>query len=91
MTDPDRSAPPDPQAPLIPASRRGVRVKAVVAVVIAVLALVIVFQNTATGEVRFLFWKASMPVWVWLFVMLVAGVVIGSLIPLLWRRRRSGK
>lgn len=60
--------------------------KVVVAVVLGVLALIFVFQNSAHGHVRFLFWTLSMPAWVWLLVVFVVGVVVGSLFP--WFRRR---
>jgi uncharacterized integral membrane protein len=56
--------------------------------VIGVLALVFVLQNTAQKHVRFLFWSWSMPAWIWLLVIFVAGVVVGSIFPWL-RRRRS--
>ncbi|WP_019144017.1 lipopolysaccharide assembly protein LapA domain-containing protein [Aeromicrobium massiliense] len=66
---------------------RTVRVRTVVAVVLAVLALTFVFQNTGSKSIRFLFWSTSMPAWIWLLVVFVAGVVAGSLFP--WFRRRA--
>lgn len=58
----------------------------VVALLLALVALVFVFQNTASKDVRFLFWSTSMPAWVWLLAVFVAGVVVGSLFP--WFRRK---
>ncbi|HEX7740282.1 MAG TPA: LapA family protein [Marmoricola sp.] len=72
-------------------TRSGIGPKGIVALVIAVLALIIVFQNTASRDVHFLFWKASMPVWVWLGAMLLAGYIIGSIFPLFRRRGRTKK
>jgi uncharacterized integral membrane protein len=63
--------------------------KAIGALVVAVLALVFVFQNTAERRVHFWFWNASMPMWVWFLALLAAGVVIGSLFP--WLRPRRGE
>ncbi|HEX7717376.1 MAG TPA: LapA family protein [Marmoricola sp.] len=63
--------------------------KAIGALVVAVLALVFVFQNTAERRVHFWFWYASMPMWVWFLALLAAGVVIGSLFP--WLRPRRGE
>lgn len=68
--------------------KRSLSPKAVAAIVIGVLALVFVLQNTAQKHVRFLFWSWSMPAWIWLLVIFVAGVVVGSIFPWL-RRRRS--
>ncbi|UYM07328.1 LapA family protein [Solicola gregarius] len=66
-----------------------IRPKTVIGVVIAVLALVFVFQNTGKGQVDFLFWSVSMPAWIWLLVIFAAGVVVGSNFP--WLRRRRAK
>lgn len=64
--------------------------KAIGAVVIAVLALIFVFQNTARGQVRFLFWTVTAPAWAWLLVIFVAGLIVGSLFPWLRRSGRNG-
>ena len=65
---------------------RSVSVKMVVALLLVVLALMFVFQNTGSKNVHFLFWSTSMPAWVWLLAVFVAGVVVGSVFP--WFRRR---
>lgn len=67
---------------------RTVRVRTVVAVVLALLALTFVFQNTESKDVRFLFWSTSMPAWIWLLVVFAAGVVAGLLLPRFRRRAR---
>lgn len=66
-------------------SRRRLSPKVIGTVVIAVLALVFVFQNTASGQVRFLFWTMTAPAWAWLLIIFVAGLVVGSVFP--WLRR----
>ncbi len=59
--------------------------KLVVGAILLVLALIFVFQNTARGRVNVLFWHASLPAWIWLLVIFLIGVVVGSLFP--WLRR----
>ena len=68
--------------------KRGRRVspKALVAVVVLVLVVVVAFQNTDSQTVDVFFWDVSSPTWLLLLVMLVAGALIGSL--LAWRRHR---
>jgi uncharacterized integral membrane protein len=69
--------------------RRSINWKVVGAIVVAVLALIFILQNTATRRVHFLFWSTSMPVWIWLVIIFAAGVVVGSALPWLRRRRRD--
>jgi uncharacterized integral membrane protein len=61
--------------------------KAIGAIVLSILALVLVFQNTGDRKAHFFFWNFSMPMWVWFLGLLAAGVVIGSLFP--WLRPRK--
>jgi uncharacterized integral membrane protein len=49
--------------------------------VIAVLALILLLQNTHDVQVHFLFWHSDHPVWVWFLVLFAAGFVVGSLFP----------
>ncbi|UPK75021.1 LapA family protein [Nocardioidaceae bacterium SCSIO 66511] len=63
--------------------------KLVVGLVIAVVALVFIFQNTSKGRIDFLFWTISMPAWIWLLVIFVAGLVVGSLFPWMRGRRKE--
>lgn len=67
---------------------RTVRVRTVVAVILAVLAVVFVFQNTTSRSVHFLFWSISMPTWIWLLAIFIVGVAVGSLFP--WLRKKRG-
>ncbi|MFT4081121.1 MAG: LapA family protein [Nocardioides sp.] len=76
MSDPSASSP------------RQLSPKVITAVVLAVLALIFVVQNTGKGRIHFLFWTLSMPSWIWLLVMFLVGAVVGSIFP--WfRRKRS--
>jgi uncharacterized integral membrane protein len=55
--------------------------------VIAVLALIFVFQNTASGRVDFLFWSFEAPAWLWLLIIFLAGGISGWLFGRRSRRR----
>jgi uncharacterized integral membrane protein len=66
---------------------RSISPKLIVAGVVAVLALIFVFQNTGSRRIHFLFWSLSMPQWIWLLVIFVAGAVVGSIFP--WLRPRK--
>jgi uncharacterized integral membrane protein len=77
------STQPEPQA-----GSTKVPPKLIVGIVLAVLALVFIFQNTEKREVNFLFWDISAPTWLWMLIVFAAGVVVGLLIP---RFRNRGK
>lgn len=53
---------------------------------LGILALVFVFQNSRDATLSVLLWDITMPGWIFLLVLLLAGIVIGSLFP--WMRRR---
>ncbi len=72
----------------VPTSK-GISPKQIVGAIIAILALIFVFQNSQTRSVDFLFWKMSMPTWIWLLVVFVAGIAVGLLLPRM--RARSKK
>lgn len=73
------------------ARRVPVSLKLVGAAVLGVLATVFVFQNTARGQIDFLFWSVRMPAWIWLLAVFLAGVVVGSMFPWLRRRRPASR
>jgi uncharacterized integral membrane protein len=56
------------------------------AVVIGVLALIFIFQNTGRSRVHLLFWNSNRALWLWLLIVFAAGFVVGSIFP--WFRRR---
>lgn len=61
--------------------------KLIVALILLALALIFIFQNTGAGDVKVLFWTVSLPAWIWLLVVLLIGVVIGSMFP--WFRPKK--
>jgi len=71
----------------VPTSK-GISPKQIIGVVIGVLAVIFVFQNTKKGSIHFLFWTMTMPGWVWLLLVFVAGVAVGLLLP---RMRASAR
>ncbi len=67
--------------------KRGITAGAIVALVVLALALVFVFSNLDEGPVHFLWITVTMPVWIWFLLVLLAGVIVGSLFP--WFRPRK--
>jgi len=64
----------------------------IVGAVIAVLALVLILQNTHDVQVHVLFWHADRPLWLWFLLLFAGGFVVGSAFP--WgaiQRRRHPK
>ncbi|MDD2817343.1 MAG: LapA family protein [Candidatus Nanopelagicales bacterium] len=47
-------------------------------VVIAIVALIIIVQNTASAEIKFLGWSWNMPIWLILVIMFVLGMLLGG-------------
>jgi uncharacterized integral membrane protein len=56
--------------------------------VIAILALVLLLQNTADVQVHVLFWHSDHPLWLWFLVLFAGGFVVGSLFPWTWMQNR---
>jgi uncharacterized integral membrane protein len=65
-----------------------VKPKTIIAVVLAVLVLVIVVQNTYIVTVQFFFWRLYMSRIILILIMLVIGVVIGYIIGKIPRKQR---
>ena len=63
--------------------------KLIASAVLVVLALVFVFQNTKRGRVNVFFWHVTLPAWIWLLVIFLVGVVVGSVFPWFRRQRKS--
>ncbi len=82
------AAPPERQSPK-GGTGRTVSARLVISVVLAVLALVFILQNTGSGRVVFFFWTVDQPVWIWLVLILAAGLVVGSLFPWFGFRRKK--
>jgi uncharacterized integral membrane protein len=56
-------------------------------IVLAIVALIFVFQNTKDTRIHVLFWNSDLALWVWLLLLFAAGFVVGSLFP--WFKRRQ--
>ncbi len=54
--------------------------KTIIVIILAILAFVIVIQNTQVTTVQFFFWRLYMSRIVLILIMLVIGVVIGYII-----------
>ena len=63
--------------------------KTIIIAVIAVAALLFVFQNTNTGHFHFLFADFRAPTWLWLLGMFAVGFAAGFLVAR--RRARASK
>jgi len=48
--------------------------------ILAALALIFIIQNAAVVEIHFLFWTVSMSRLIWMFLLLVIGLLIGWLL-----------
>jgi uncharacterized integral membrane protein len=70
-----------------PKAKRRVTVKFIVVLVLIVLAVIFIVQNRDRHDIDVLFWSVSAATWIWLLVMLVVGVVIGSMFP--WFRPKK--
>jgi uncharacterized integral membrane protein len=68
-----------------------VKVKTVAIIVLALLALVLVVQNTETIETRLLFFTLRMPRAALLLITLAVGFSLGVIVSLVLSGRRAGK
>jgi len=46
--------------------------------IVGVIALIIIVQNTASAEIKFLGWSWNMPIWLILVIMFVLGMLLGG-------------
>lgn len=69
-------------------TREGMSGGAIALVVVGVLLLLFILQNSEKGTINFLFWDATMRTWVALSIAAVLGFVGGYLVARLRRRRR---
>jgi uncharacterized integral membrane protein len=65
--------------------------KLIVALVIAVLILIVIFQNMDTVTARFLFFSVSMPMALAMIIDVAAGFIIGFLVALFYKRSRPAQ
>ena len=78
---------PPPKSVAHESNRPSVRV--VIWVVLIVLALIFIAQNSGEAAVDVLFWDFTAPGWFWLLALFLGGVVVGSIAP--WFRRKKKK
>jgi uncharacterized integral membrane protein len=60
--------------------------RAIVIIVLSIVALIFVFQNTGNTQIHVFFWDSDRPLWLWLLLLFAGGFVVGSLFP--WFNRR---
>jgi uncharacterized integral membrane protein len=63
--------------------------RTILIIVLAVVALIFVFQNTRNTQIHVLFWNSDLALWLWLLLLFAAGFVVGSLFPWFKRRHKS--
>jgi uncharacterized integral membrane protein len=63
--------------------------RVIVAIVIVVLAVILIAQNTHDVQFHLFFWHINRPMWLMWLIFLAAGFVIGSIYPWFNRRRKS--
>ena len=66
------------------------KAKLIIALVVAIITLIIILQNTAVVETKLLFVTVSMPLVVLLFMTLLIGFILGVLGSISWRKKPEG-
>jgi uncharacterized integral membrane protein len=74
-----------------PSRRRRPSGRVITGIVLGILGLIFVFQNTHSGRINVFFWHVTLPSWVWLLILFVVGVIVGSFFPWLRRSARRGR
>jgi uncharacterized integral membrane protein len=70
---------------------RDVRVRATIAGIALVVALIFVFQNSKQAETNFLFLHGSQPLWFMILICLLLGALLGQGLGMLRRREKREK
>jgi uncharacterized integral membrane protein len=65
--------------------------KQIIAVIIVVVALVFILQNTKKGHFHFLWFDFEAPMWIWLLLVFAGGVATGFLIANRRAKRRAAQ
>ena len=58
----------------------------IVTIILVVLAVVFILENSGKSDVRVLFWTVDWPLWLWTLLLFGGGFVVGSIFPWLHRR-----
>ena len=67
--------------------KRGVNAGGIIGGIAAVIALIFILQNTGSGEVQFLAWSFTFPIWLWALILFLLGGVSGYFLH--WQRVRA--
>ena len=67
--------------------KKGVNAGAIIGGITAVIALIFILQNTGSGEVNFLAWSFTFPIWLWALILFLLGGVSGYFFH--WQRVRA--
>ena len=67
------------------------KTKLIVALVLAVLTVIVVLQNTEAVQTKLLFVTVTMPRVLLLFLMLVIGFILGIVASLGWSKKKQAK
>jgi uncharacterized integral membrane protein len=78
-----------PQVQLRRESQGGGWGKLIALIVVAILLLIYIIQNTQDVAVKFLFWSFTWPAWLLLILMLAIGFLVGLATGALLRRRKK--
>jgi lipopolysaccharide assembly LapA-like protein len=62
----------------------------IVTIILVVLALVFILENSGKSDVRVLFWTVDWPLWLWTLLLFAGGFVVGSMFPWFHRRATPG-
>jgi uncharacterized integral membrane protein len=81
---------PDPDRPET-SRERAISPTLIILLVVAVVAIVFVVQNTEENRIELLFWSFTSSVWVAIALALLLGALLGQLVATLWRRRRRSR
>jgi uncharacterized integral membrane protein len=65
------------------------KTKLIIVAVLAILVLIVIFQNLDAHVVRFLFWSGSLPSALMLVITLAAGFVIGIITTSIWLKNKD--
>jgi len=81
-----QSIPDRPDVAGVEPVKRKSPVRLIIVVVIVALAVLLIVQNHGSATVSFLGWDFTMPGWLWILILVLLGVIIGSVFP--WGRRK---
>ena len=60
----------------------------IVAIIIAILAVILISENTQRTQFHLFFWHIDRPAWVMFLILFAAGFVVGSIYPWFHRRQK---